>query len=205
MDGEGPHARVTLEQVLAGSADGVFVLDSAYRCVLFSPACERITGYAATEMLGTDWRAAEPAETAAEIGRSARSSLCPSLGALRGKVDPLRKQTRIRRADGSVVWVEGHYTALRDEHGGFAGVLGVLRADDLPSLVRGELLELDQAADRVDQPLDDVLAFVERRAILTALRRAAGRRSQAAREMGISRSRLYRRMEALGIHPREDP
>jgi DNA-binding NtrC family response regulator len=45
---------------------------------------------------------------------------------------------------------------------------------------------------------------VERRAILSALRRAGGQRSRAARAMGVSRSRLYRRMEALGIHPRED-
>ena len=66
-----------------------------------------------------------------------------------------------------------------------------------------ELLEVDDAGGRLDQPLDDVLASVERRAILTALRRSEGQRSQAAREMGISRSRLYRRMEALGIRPRE--
>ncbi len=204
MDGDVLHAKVTLDQVLAGSADGVFVLDSAYRCVLFSPACERITGHAATEVLGTDWRAAEPAETAAETDRSPWSSLCPPLGVLRGEVDTLKKEIRIHRADGSVVRVESRYTGLRDEHGGFAGVLGVLRADDLPDLVREESLELDEVADRLDQPLDDVLASVERRAILTALRRAAGRRSQAAREMGISRSRLYRRMEALGIHPSED-
>ena len=50
-----------------------------------------------------------------------------------------------------------------------------------------------------------VASMVEaRQAILSALRRADGQRSQAAREMGISRSRLYRRMEALGIHPRKE-
>ncbi|MCK4657913.1 MAG: sigma 54-interacting transcriptional regulator [Phycisphaerae bacterium] len=79
-----------------------------------------------------------------------------------------------------------------------------LLANDLPNLIRGELVEMDDPASRLDRPLDNVLSSVEREAILTALRRSDGRRSQAARDMGISRSRLYRRMEALGIHPRED-
>lgn len=52
--------------------------------------------------------------------------------------------------------------------------------------------------------LDDILCDTERRAILTALRRARGQRSLAAKYMGISRSRLYRRMEALGIASKKD-
>ncbi len=52
--------------------------------------------------------------------------------------------------------------------------------------------------------LDAILCDTERRAILTALRRARGQRSMAAKYMGISRSRLYRRMEALGIASKRD-
>jgi len=47
--------------------------------------------------------------------------------------------------------------------------------------------------------LDEVLSAVERREILAALARACGQRTKAANLLGISRSRLYRRMEALGI------
>ncbi len=47
--------------------------------------------------------------------------------------------------------------------------------------------------------LDAMLAEYERRVILEALRDADGTRSLAARRLGISRSRLYRRLEALGI------
>ena len=57
--------------------------------------------------------------------------------------------------------------------------------------------------DDANQSLDEVLAVVEKRAILSALRRANGQRTMAARLLGISRSRLYRRMEALGIDPGE--
>ncbi len=51
--------------------------------------------------------------------------------------------------------------------------------------------------------LDPTLAQVERDAIRRALRAANWQRNKAARLMGISRSRLYRRMEALGIDPNE--
>jgi DNA-binding NtrC family response regulator len=55
-----------------------------------------------------------------------------------------------------------------------------------------------------DQPsLDQTLMHIERREIVAALKKANGQRTLAAQLLGISRSRLYRRMEALGIDPRE--
>jgi len=56
-----------------------------------------------------------------------------------------------------------------------------------------------------NRPLDDVLTAVEKREILAALRRANGQRTLAARMLRISRSRLYRRMEALNIDPNTVP
>lgn len=51
-------------------------------------------------------------------------------------------------------------------------------------------------------PLDQILTTIEKREILGALTRANGQRTLAAKMLGISRSRLYRRMEALEIDPR---
>jgi DNA-binding NtrC family response regulator len=53
--------------------------------------------------------------------------------------------------------------------------------------------------------LDRVLSAVERREIINALRKTGGRRNLAARLLGISRSRLYRRMETLKIGFHEPP
>jgi len=50
--------------------------------------------------------------------------------------------------------------------------------------------------------LDETLALIERREIIAALDRAQGQRKMAANLLRISRSRLYRRMEALGIPTR---
>jgi DNA-binding NtrC family response regulator len=60
-----------------------------------------------------------------------------------------------------------------------------------------------QASPTQPETLDAILARVEKEAILAALQRCEGQRSQAAKSMAISRSRLYRRMEALGISPRD--
>ncbi len=55
------------------------------------------------------------------------------------------------------------------------------------------------ADDSKQRPLDQILYEIERREILGALRRAGGNRSQAAKVLGMARTTLYRRMEALGI------
>jgi len=78
-----------------------------------------------------------------------------------------------------------------------------LAARALPELVRSDALELHEMSEPADMPLDDLLSAVERRTLLAALRRTSGQRSLAARQLGISRSRLYRRMEALDVRPRE--
>lgn len=77
-----------------------------------------------------------------------------------------------------------------------------LLAEDLPGTIRGEELALPGIDETIPATsLDEILEHAERRAILAALRRARGRRNLAAKLMGISRSRLYRRMEALNIVP----
>jgi len=60
--------------------------------------------------------------------------------------------------------------------------------------VRPEAEEISDMAS-----LDNAIADFERQAIYAALRRTNGQRSLAAKLLGISRSRLYRRMDALGI------
>jgi DNA-binding NtrC family response regulator len=83
-----------------------------------------------------------------------------------------------------------------------AGHGSVLKADDIRNALRSHDRSREAEGDRPVK-LDGVLADVERRTILDALRQARGQRSRAAKLMGISRSRLYRRMDALGIVPKE--
>ena len=49
------------------------------------------------------------------------------------------------------------------------------------------------------RPLDEILNKAEKREVLAALKRTGGNRSQAAKDLGISRTTFYRRMNSFGI------
>jgi transcriptional regulator with PAS, ATPase and Fis domain len=55
------------------------------------------------------------------------------------------------------------------------------------------------AMSRLARPLADAVAEVERATIMAALRAAGGKKANAARMLGISRSKLYDKMAGLGI------
>ena len=84
-----------------------------------------------------------------------------------------------------------------------AGRGEALTGNEVRAALRERLAQAKARAGTASTPLDETLADVERRTILGSLRRARGQRSLAAKLMGISRSRLYRRMDALGINPSE--
>jgi transcriptional regulator with PAS, ATPase and Fis domain len=79
-----------------------------------------------------------------------------------------------------------------------------------PQITLGDLPRwLSAAEDNAARPhraaqaivLDDFLADVERELLARALARGRGNKSKAARLLGISRPRLLRRMEQLGLSP----
>lgn len=83
-----------------------------------------------------------------------------------------------------------------------SGAGQVLLGDEVRAAVTARASATETpAAERPRAALDTLLADCERRAILNTLRAAGGGRSLAARMLKISRSRLYRRMDALGISP----
>lgn len=84
-------------------------------------------------------------------------------------------------------------------HAAFATGSGpILQASELPESVRAASTA-GAAGESPKLLLDPLLERIERETILAALRQAGGQRNLAAKLMGISRSRLYRRMDDLGI------
>jgi transcriptional regulator of acetoin/glycerol metabolism len=69
---------------------------------------------------------------------------------------------------------------------------GDIRSEDLPA-------ECFTSCQRVLMPME----ALERDAIITALRRAGGNRLQAAADLGIARSSLYRKIHSYGIDFRD--
>lgn len=206
---------VDVDAMLGRSRDGLFVLDQNRSYIVFSEGCERITGFQRAEVLGQQCSCENIADCRDARNRSLSGALCPSLKLLSGEVESYRQRMRIRCKDGSYRLIETTYSALADDDGRVSCVVGIMRpvGDASAAVVVGETGP--EAIDCIEDRevggngssrglLDCVLADVERREILTALRSAHGQRTRAARGLGISRSRLYRRMEALGINPRSD-
>lgn len=222
MASEPTLSDLTLPEVFRHTLDGIFVLDRDRQYVMFSPGCERITGYSANDVLGAQCRCHTLTDCHDRQGRSLAAALCPGLHILQGKTHAGRQRMRIRHRDGHHVWVETTYAPLSDDDGGVACVVGIMRnvsdAVEYEATLEKELAaarnstrtEEDMDATTTDGTdthsragaLDSILERVERDEIIAALHRTGGQRTKAARILGISRSRLYRRMEALGIDPR---
>ena len=106
---------MTLDQVLANTGDGVFVVDRERRLVLFNPTCERITGYRASEVVASGSKCSDITDCADEQGRSLMDWLCPGTALLNGAATTARQRIRLTTRAGQHRWVEAQYVALRDE------------------------------------------------------------------------------------------
>lgn len=212
-----------IDPLLRNALDGVFVLDRNRQFILFNEACERVTGYKGADLVGKECHCCDTLDCHDEYGRPLSAALCPAKALFAGDIDSARQRMGIRRGDGSQLWVETAYSPVRTSAGEVKFVLGVMRDITEARAKEESLLEelsalrerLQQVApweefdtafeDRESLLLDSMLARVERETIRHALQAANWKRNKAARLMGISRSRLYRRMEALGIDPKEHP
>lgn len=79
----------------------------------------------------------------------------------------------------------------------------IIDVDDLP-----EALRVTPASAPGDDyqglPLREAVAMLERRLIAGALQRAGGNRSEAARQLGISRPQLYAKLDEHGLGGRDE-
>jgi two-component system response regulator AtoC len=80
----------------------------------------------------------------------------------------------------------------------------IIDVDDLADVLRAAPAPSGDAEDYRDLPLRDAVAQLERRLIEAALRRADGNRSEAARQLGISRPQLYAKLDEYGLGGRDD-
>ena len=224
----GEACEFALTDLLRSPNDGLFIIDRDRRFIVFSTGCERITGHSRSVVIGTQCHGGASTSGRDVHGRSLAGALCPSIQVFRGNRSAVRQSMCIRHGDGHHVWVETTYSAVLDSDGYVCGVMGIVRditeakkrdGDMSGFQQRSVIMNPDKASisvnagvsDAVDDDgavddgtgaLDRILTTIERREIVNALSRANGQRTLAARLLGISRSRLYRRMEALGIDPR---
>lgn len=121
--------QAALSDILNATNDGVFVLDASRRFVFFNPACERLTGWSAAEVLGTGCQCSQVTHCHDEHGRSLAGLLCPGLGVFEGRQPALRQRMQITTRSGDTRWVETQYTCVSSGNGQPRCVIGVMRDD----------------------------------------------------------------------------
>ena len=105
---ESTAERATVDALLADVPEGVFVMDGRRRFVLFNDACERMTGYAAADVLGSSCECSEAAPCEAQYGRSLAGTLCPGRAIFGEQNRTRRQRLQLRRKDGQTVWRPGN-------------------------------------------------------------------------------------------------
>jgi transcriptional regulator with PAS, ATPase and Fis domain len=198
-----PH--ISMDRLMRSALDGVFVIDRQRRYVLFNEVCSSLTGYSLAEVEALEPCCGDLVNCHDRLGRSLKGVLCPATAIFTGNMSSICQRMEIHRKDGSTLMVETVYSPVPGPNGEAEFVVGVMRklpqcdaegADrsfrEIPSLA---------GASGADLRLDKLLSNVEAAAIRRALRVSGGHRHKAALLLGISRSRLYRRMEVLQIDP----
>lgn len=229
MSSDGSPCGAALDALLREAVEGLFVLDGECRFLFFSEGCEALSGETAGAVIGAICPHAQPPRPPVQVS-SEKTPGQPSPGGEPSFSGP--QPVRVLDQRGQALWLEADCIALRRTDAELAGVIGLARAVSSPVreqsgegmpgvsfldvLGRAVSIALAKATDAralaslvsppvmLERPLDRTLVETERNEIVSALRRSAGRRAQAARDLNISRSRLYRRMQALGIDLREE-
>ena len=222
----GASVAVALDAAIRDAADGVFVIDRNRQVVFASEAWQRITGNESSAALGSSCACHDLLECTDMQGRRLEGVLCPAQRILNGEISGYRQRMSIRRPDGERVCVETTYAPISADNGDVSGVVAIMR--DVSESIECEpepvaAAQQGRATAGVSSDsevatsafgslpgngsemgvLDNKLSLLERGEILGALLGTRGQRTLAAQRLGISRSRLYRRMEALGIDPRQ--
>ena len=85
----------SLEELLYNASDGLFLIDRHRRFVLFNKACERLTGFKQTDVIGQSCRCGETVKCRDDYGRPLWGGLCPALAIFEGHTDVARQRMQI--------------------------------------------------------------------------------------------------------------
>lgn len=119
--------RLSLERILSSTQDGVFVIDDNQRFIFLNPACERLTGFSAEELIECGRSCGDLLECRDIQGRLLAGGLCPARIIADGKQASAKQLMQIRTKTGQQRWVETQYTAFQAENDQHVCVIGVIR------------------------------------------------------------------------------
>ncbi len=151
------HEKEKTTAVLASVADGVYVVDTNGKIVLWNDAAAEITGFKEKEMLGQGCYGA--AGEAPEGGESC-SPLCGTAAAIDENVTSTGYEVLTCDKDGEKMWLSVSAAPIRDPDGSLAGVVHVFR--DISEYKEIDRMKSDFVATvshELRTPLTSILGF----------------------------------------------
>ncbi len=134
------------------SADVIFTTDRDLHITYVSPAVERLTGYTPAEVMRTPVYGLLTSKQAVQVQEALRCRLSDEARNLRS--DEARiMQLEVEHKDGRRIWTETVATPLRDDTGGFEGMLGVIR--DITSRK-----QVEQALEQAHQDMQALVGAI---------------------------------------------
>jgi PAS domain S-box-containing protein/putative nucleotidyltransferase with HDIG domain len=138
------------------TADVIWVLDKKLRYTFISPSVTRLRGFTVEEAMGHDvTRHITPASIDA-LTKAIESGGIPALGEAAGRDQWFTMELEMYRKDGSTVWMETSMTVIKDEEGGFKGLLGISR--DITARRQADK-DILQRATLLDAAYDSIIAY----------------------------------------------
>lgn len=203
---------VTLDALLSHINDGVFVLNRNREFVYFNQAAERMTGFVASELLGTGCKCTDVTDCVDEHGRSLSGRLCPGMEVFAGEVTARKQRITLTTKDGQKRNVEAVYTGLGDVDGKPEFLIVVLR-DVAEEAAREEqwlrtIVELREEVERLRQSLRDEYGFAgiisrspRMQVVLERIRAACGNSSPVlvCGEPGTGKEMVARTIHCNGL------
>jgi diguanylate cyclase (GGDEF)-like protein/PAS domain S-box-containing protein len=113
---------------------GIFVSDATGACVYVNERWSELTGLSSEQAVGDGWAAALHPEDTARV--------CAEWGAAAGGGRDSIVEYRFRRPDGSISWIQGFASAIRDPEGAVAGWVGTCLDLTVQKEVESELQRL---------------------------------------------------------------
>ncbi len=153
---DAPIHPLSLRHLVENAIDGIFIIDRNRRLVEFNHACEELTGYSREEVIGKNVFCARAIQCQNASGDSMAGNLCPSLSVFHSGMSRQSERMRAVAKDGSIRWIETHYTPIYTPDGTLDYVLGIIR-----DITRQVLLEEDHA--RLGDELDHYRREIESR------------------------------------------
>jgi PAS domain S-box-containing protein len=148
--------QVSVESVLTGLGEALYICDKDLNTIFFNPAAERLLGRKAEELLGRpcyEYTTYDPG-----ISAACHTPNCSSVKIINGETDLIRREVRLQSSTGEWIPVEIMTSPFKDAEGNIIGAVKLVK--DLRE-IKALVSQQREAKEYLEKQVDALLPVVE--------------------------------------------